>query len=226
MAALDSRYRPATVKLHFPRLPKHIGFIPDGNRRWARERGLPEAEGYKAGVCKGLELVQTCCQLGIEEITIYGFTQDNTKRPREQRVAFASSCVAFAEAALEFDVALLVVGDTSSPMFPTELKSLAKARQGHGLKVNMLVNYGWEWDLRGAANSSSGRALERMASHEIPRMDMIVRWGGYTRLSGFLPVQSVYADIFVVDDYWPDYQESQFLTALTWFQTQEPTLGG
>ena len=128
----------------FTRLPRHVGLIPDGNRRWAREHGLPVAEGYKVGVCKGLQMLQDCCNLGIEEVSVYGFTQDNTKRPKEQRIAFTQACVAFVEAALGLGIALLVVGNSASPMFPDELKPFAKERFGHGLKVNMLVNYGWE----------------------------------------------------------------------------------
>ncbi len=111
-------------------------------------------------------------------------------------------------------------------MFPDALKPFAKERHGKGIKVNMLVNYGWEWDLQSALNSGKTKTLDGLASSQVSRIDMIVRWGGFRRLSGFLPVQSVYADFYVVDDYWPDYELDQFLGALTWFQTQEPSLGG
>lgn len=208
------------------RLPRHVGLIPDGNRRWARERGLPAHDGYAAGVMKGLQMLKDCIDLGIEEVSLYGFTQDNTKRPKEQRIAFAAACVAFVEAAKEYGIALLVVGDTTSPMFPEELKPYATERQGAGLKVNMLVNYGWEWDLQTAAQSGKKRIAEGLASRDVSRIDMVVRWGGCNRLSGFLPVQSVYADLYIVDAYWPDYELPQFLDALTWYQTQDPTLGG
>lgn len=171
-------------------------------------------------------MLQDCIHLGIEEVSLYGFTQDNTKRPKEQRIAFAKACVAFVKAAMDFDIALLVVGDTTSSMFPDELKPFAAQRQGNGPKVNMLVNYGWEWDLQSALESGNRRTLDGLASNQISRIDMIVRWGGFRRLSGFLPVQSVYADLYVVDAYWPDYELDQFLEALAWFQTQEPSLGG
>ena len=210
----------------FTRLPRHVGLIPDGNRRWARERGLPVADGYRHGVEKGLQMLRDCCNLGIEEVSLYGFTQDNTKRPRHERIAFSQACVAFVEAAIDFNISLLVVGDSNSPMFPDELKAFAAQRQGKGPKVNMLVNYGWEWDLQTALASGKKRTLDGLASCEVSRMDMIIRWGGCRRLSGFLPVQSVYADFYVVNDYWPDYEIEQFHGALNWFQTQESTLGG
>ncbi len=208
------------------RLPRHVGLIPDGNRRWARERGLPVTAGYAAGVHKGLQMLSDCSDIGVEEVSVYGFTQDNTKRPKEQRIAFASACVAFVEAATKNNIALLVVGDSNSELFPAELKPFVAAKQGRGLKVNMLVNYGWEWDLKTAFNSGTKRVLDGLASSQVSRIDMVVRWGGCRRLSGFLPVQSVYSDFYVVNDYWPEYKFSQFLEALSCYQTQEPMLGG
>jgi undecaprenyl diphosphate synthase len=171
-------------------------------------------------------MLRDCAELGIDEVSVYGFTQDNTKRPREQRIAFANACVGFAEAATEMGIALLVLGDTTSPMFPEPLRAYAERRTGNGLKVNMLVNYGWEWDLSTALKSGEPKIMDGLASRDVSRIDMVVRWGGCRRLSGFLPVQSVYADFYVADEYWPDYRIEQFNRALEWYQTQEVTLGG
>lgn len=79
------------------RLPKHIGIIPDGNRRWAVREGMEKAEGYDHGISPGMELYRMCCEMGIEEMTFYGFTVDNTKRPSAQRQAFTKACVAAVE---------------------------------------------------------------------------------------------------------------------------------
>lgn len=199
------------------RLPRHVGFIPDGNRRWAVAQGRQREEGYAAGLGPGLDLFRKSQSLGLEEVSIYGFTQDNTRRPSVQTAKFREACVRFAEE-IAPEVALLVVGDDRSPQFPAELQRY-RLRQGTGLKVNFLVNYGWQWDLEGLRHG----ALE---SADVSRIDLIVRWGGARRLSGFLPVQSVYADIFVVDALWPDYQPSHFEAALHWFARQDRTLGG
>ena len=200
------------------RLPAHVGFIPDGNRRWAQARGLPKQDGYEAGVEPGLDLYERCCELGIPEVSIYGFTVDNTKRPSVQQEAFTAACIDFAKAVAERGAALLVLGDSASSQFPGELKQYT-ARQGDGIKVNLLCNYGWDWDLEGLKNGG-------LRSREVSRLDLIVRWGGGRRLSGFLPVQSVYADFYVVDDYWPDYQPQHFDEALSWYGRQDRTLGG
>ena len=98
LAAAAPTMHPAVMKSHkaFARLPRHVGFIPDGNRRWAKERTLPASAGYEAGIAPGLALIDMCRSLGIEEVSIYGFTQDNTRRPSEQTAAFRDACVKFA----------------------------------------------------------------------------------------------------------------------------------
>ncbi|MFC4171502.1 undecaprenyl diphosphate synthase family protein [Microvirga sp. GCM10011540] len=199
-------------------LPKHVGFIPDGNRRWAVDRGLTKDQGYRFGVDPGLVLFEMCRKLGIPEISIYGFTQDNTKRPSPQIQEFRAACVSFAQEVASRGAALLVVGHDRSPLFPDELRCF-RTREGSGTKVNLLINYDWEWDLAGLKEGG-------IRSEEVSRLDLIVRWGGGRRLSGFLPVQSVYADFYVVDDYWPDFKPHHFDQALNWFKKQDQTLGG
>jgi undecaprenyl diphosphate synthase len=199
-------------------LPRHIGFIPDGNRRWAVERRLPKESGYAHGIAPGLALFETCRRLGIEEVSVYGFTQDNTRRPAVQTDRFRAACVDFALEIARRGAALLVVGDDRSPQFPAQLKQF-RERRGAGMKVNFLVNYGWEWDLDGLRQGT-------LRSGAVSRLDLVVRWGGGRRLSGFLPAQSVYADIYVVDAYWPEFQPAHLDAALAWFRQQDRTLGG
>jgi len=215
------------------RIPKHIGIIPDGNRRWAVARGLAKHAGYKAGLPPGLKLLRLCKEVGIEEVTTYGFTQDNTKRTEEQRRAFQKACVDGVEIIKNEDARLLVVGDTGSPMFPQELLPYTKRTTfGTGkIKVNFLVNYGWQWDLKALSvhhqtNGERTSIVSMLQSSDVSRIDLIIRWGGRRRLSGFLPVQSVYADIYVIDAYWPDFKPEHFYGALDWYQRQDITLGG
>ncbi|MGZ5614724.1 MAG: undecaprenyl diphosphate synthase family protein [Methylobacter sp.] len=199
-------------------VPRHVGFIPDGNRRWAVARGLPKEAGYAYGIDPGFMLYEQCKQCGIEEVSIYCFTQDNVKRPSIQKQAFSDASVAFACEIARRGAALLVVGDDSSMQFPPELKEF-RQRRGRGIKVNLLINYGWEWDLAGLKNGG-------LRSDQVSRLDLIVRWGGGCRLSGFLPVQSVYADFYIRDEYWPDFEPGHFEHALGWFKNQDRTFGG
>lgn len=213
------------------RIPKHIGIIPDGNRRWAVENGLSKEKGYKEGLYPGLELFKLCEKVGIEEITYYGFTVDNTKRPRVQRLAFTQACIDAVKLLAKEDASLLVVGNTSSDMFPKALIPFTFKRQSFGTgktKVNFLVNYGWQWDLRNyiSKKERDSNIANQIKSKGISRVDLIIRWGGRRRLSGFPPIQSVYADFYVLDDYWPDFKAEHFYSALKWYNEQDITLGG
>lgn len=201
------------------RIPKHIGVIPDGNRRWAKQHGLEKQMGYEFGIEPGFQLYEICKELGVEELTLYGFTVDNTKRPAIQKQAFQKACVDAVETLAQKDAELLVVGNSTSSCFPKELLPYRIRRKfgNGGMKVNFLVNYGWDWDL----NYSQG-----IASADISRIDLILRWGGHCRLSGFLPVQSVYSDFYILPELWPDFTAEQVYRALDWYQNQDITLGG
>ena len=201
-----------------PVVPRHIGLIPDGNRRWAKRRGLPPEAGYEHGIAPGLSLFELCQQAGVDEVSVYGFTQDNTRRPARQTAQYRRAVVEFACQARQRGAAVLVVGDDRSSQFPQELAQFRTRSEGR-TRLNLLANYGWAWDLDGLRGGE-------LRSAQISRIDLIVRWGGGRRLSGFLPVQSVYADIFVVDDLWPDFTAAHFFNALRWFGKQDRTLGG
>ncbi len=213
------------------RIPDHIGVIPDGNRRWAIKNNLKKEDGYERGLLPGLQLLKLCQAAGVKELTFYGFTMDNTKRKNEQTQAFTQACIDAVKLISQEDVSLLVVGNTDSDKFPKELLPYTKRinfGQG-GIKVNFLVNYGWHWDLRELyhTNSTSKKSLiSSLKSKDISRIDLIIRWGERRRLSGFLPAQSVYSDIYIVDSYWPDFKAEHFNQALTWYHQQDITLGG
>lgn len=94
--------------------------------------------------------------------------------------------------------------------------------------MNFLVNYGWEWDLGHlqAPGCRRRQIVNGLRSRDVSRVDLLIRWGGMRRLSGFLPVQAVYADFFVVDRLWPDFRPGDFAEALSWYQKQDITRGG
>lgn len=213
------------------RVPNHIGIIPDGNRRWAVNNGLTKEQGYGPGLKPGLELFKICKKLGVKELTYYGFTTDNTKRPSVQTRAFTIACIDAVKLLSKEDASLLVVGNTKSPMFPKELLPFTERKIfGKGtMKINFLVNYGWEWDLSDVLDLETTNRkyiMSSLKSSDITRVDLIIRWGGRRRLSGFLPVQSVYSDFYIIDDYWPDFKPSHVYDALQWYDEQDITLGG
>lgn len=207
----------------FNRIPSHIGIIPDGNRRWAVENGYHKKDGYRHGINPGFELYEMMLKYGVKEATFYGFTKDNNKRAKDQREEFTRACIDAVELLSGKDANLLVIGNTDSRAFPPELLKYANKRVSFGrglININFLVNYDWEWDL------NSLKENNRLRSFDIPRVDLIIRWGGRRRLSGFLPVQSVYSDFYIIDDYWPDFNKSHFIDAIKWYQDCDVTLGG
>ncbi len=212
------------------RIPNHVGVIPDGNRRWAQNNGLSRSEGYRCGIDPGRLLFNLCKKAGVKELTYYGFTVDNTKRPKDQIKAFSDACVNSVELLSKEDADILVLGNTESPLFPKELLpyTTRKTCGKGGIKVNLLVNYSWKWDLNYLKNSKSksNNINNQIETNDVSRIDLIIRWGGRRRLSGFLPVQSIYSDFYVVDDYWPDFKTDHFHEALNWYNEQDITLGG
>lgn len=213
------------------RLPNHIGVIPDGNRRWARSKGLSKGKGYEKGLDPSLIFFKLAQTAGIKEVTVYGFTMENNRRPLIQRKAFTDACIQGVKIISKEDADLLVVGNTDSRMFPKELLPYTTKRKTFGkggIKVNFLVNYGWEWDLNNlkTADPKQTDIIKHLKSSEVSRIDLIIRWGGCRRLSGFLPVQSIYADIYIVDELWPDFKPNHFTEALEWYSKQDITLGG
>ena len=108
----------------FIRVPRHIGIIPDGNRRWAKNAGLEKKDGYAHGLAPGLDLLRLARDAGVEEITYYGYTTDNCGRPPEQVKAFSSACAQAVELMAAEPVSLLVVGNADGSSFPQESKNI------------------------------------------------------------------------------------------------------
>ena len=165
----------------------------------------------------GLRLLRVARERGVKELTYYGFTVDNCKRPKAQVNAFSDACCKAVELIAGEGVDVCVVGNTESACFPQSLIPYTKRSVVHGdrMRVNLLINYGWEWDMKNG-----------WRSRDIPRIDMVIRWGGMCRLSGFLPLQTVYSDFYIVEDLWPDFKEEHLDSALEWYSRQDVTLGG
>jgi undecaprenyl pyrophosphate synthase len=136
----------------FSRLPQHIGIIPDGNRRWALRKGLKKEDGYDSGLRPGLELYELCLELGIRELTFYGFTVDNTKRPYVQVRAFQKACVDAVECS--------AFGKNRDRVFPTTTKSvslLARSRTRRELDSGTVSSKSTSWSTMAGTGISTIR---------------------------------------------------------------------
>jgi undecaprenyl diphosphate synthase len=196
---------------------------------------MSKEKGYQTGVRRGKEIFGTLYDLGVDEVTVYAFTKDNTKRSRSITEAYTKAVVDFLRWVRGMDISILAVGDDNSPMFPDEFRPFVvpESDRHEKQKLNFLVNYGWEWDLREAFISFrrqyDGGPFDYMhyaPSRHVSRIDLLIRWGGQSRLSGFPPIQTVYSDIYIVEEMWPDYNPDHVYDALEWYQTVDVTLGG
>jgi undecaprenyl diphosphate synthase len=220
--------------VQFKRIPRHIGVIPDGNRRWALARGMEKKDGYFHGIEPATRLFKDVWDVGIEEVSVYIFTKENSHRPSDQILAFKDAFFYFLDWVKDKDVSLLVVGDSNSKVFPKELKKMTVPQKDRDKKrkLNFLVNYNWEWDLSVGLNGNNGNGhkkapvLSKIGSRHVSKIDLVIRWGDRNRLSGFLPVQTAYADIFIIKQYWPDYEQDHLHQALKWYDKQDITMGG
>lgn len=242
MLNLQAPYPGETIKASYnlferiarlKRIPEHIGIIPDGNRRWAQEQGLSKESGYFPGLDPGMKFISIFRKMGIKEISIYGFTKENTRRPAIQVREFRKACAKLAQNLIELGISFIAIGDTKSNFFPKELKQYTNERTPGDLKINLLVNYNWHWDLYSALEEARknpaitySTVTEALKSKLVSKVDLVIRWGGRNRLSGFLPIQTAYADFISIPSMWPDATPEEFVSALEWYQIQDPTRGG
>ena len=190
------------------RLPKHIGIIPDGSRRWAKSKGIPKIKGWEKGIDPGYALFKLIQKAGIEEVTYYGYTMENAREASDTEKCVHQRLYSRSKNSFPGRCGIACGGEQRFKDVSEGSASYAANRVKFGkggIKVNFLINYGWEWDLSSlkTADLRENGIINHLRSCEVSKIDLIIRWGGWSRLSGFLPVQSTYADIYIVDELWP-----------------------
>jgi len=228
-------------------IPKHIAIIMDGNRRWARERNLPVAEGYRRGINALRETVRAANDFGVGVLTVYGFSEENWSRPRTEINVLFDLCSAFAYQVLEElcrdNVRVAVIGKYEVlPHKPRRaLKTLIEKTAGNsGILLNLAVNYSARTELRDAVHALADdlrngahppEALDDttlagyLYTKGLPDPDLLIRPGGEYRLSNFLLYQCAYTEIYVTDVCWPDFTREQFQMAIAEFQRRQRRFG-
>jgi len=212
-------------------LPLHVGIIPDGNRRWARRNGVPLPSAYRKGYERLREIVRALEDRGARFVTIYALSRDNCTRRNGLELAALRelSRLAFQELLEDEEVVsgrlrVLVIGDYAS--FDPEVARLARSvmkasRWGGPNTLTILYCYTGLWELEEAWNK---RVLPPSLIH-LPPLDLIIRTGGYSRLSGFLPALAEYAEIYVTETLWPDFTVEELDRALEWYSSKPKNFG-
>lgn len=231
-----------------PRIPKHVAFIPDGNRRWARANGLPAAKGHQKGADILMDIVKAAKALGIKVVTFYIFSTENWSRnPLEVKALLyllntylKTNCSVMQSNGIRMQS----IGDLSR--FPSGVrKTIETTKEAtsacEDIQMVLALNYGARDELRRAAQKlcedcinkviHSKEVTETLISRYLDTSgwddpDLLVRTSGEQRLSNFLLWQTSYTEIYSTPVLWPDFNSQHLLEAILEFQKRERRLGG
>ena len=236
-------------RLPADRLPKHVGVMLDGNRRWARAVGEDAAHGHRAGAANISPLLDWCEEVGVEVVTLWLLSTDNLNRPRGELgplLAIIEEVVADLAAARRWRLHPVGALDLLPAGTGERLKDAADAtRDVDGLIVNVAVGYGGRREIADAVRSllqehaSQGTSIEQLAeiidvehiaehlyTQGQPDPDQVIRTSGEQRLGGFLLWQSAHSEFYFCEAYWPDFRRVDFLRALRAYAERERRFGG
>jgi len=235
-------------RLNLLKVPRHVAVIMDGNRRWARQRGLPPVMGHWEGAEVLTDVVRAASELGVETITVYSFSTENWLRSEEEVEAlmqlFEVYLIRKKELMVREGIRLETIGDLSRfPKHVREAFESAKKETENCTKINLVLalNYGARDEIRRALvkilelNQKQQIRPEELteeliASHlDTSRWgdpDLMIRTSGELRVSNFLLWQISYAEIYVTEKLWPDFSPRDFLEAVAAYQKRGRRLGG
>lgn len=221
---------------------KHIAFILDGNRRWARERGLPTIAGHKKGYERIHDIIAHAKKSGIKHVTFWAFSTENWKRDQEEVQGLISIFRNIFQQKLldrihKHKVKVCILGDMTR--FPEDIqaqtqKLIDETKDYTDITVNIALNYGGRAEILRAANELLKQQAESvdeerfsslLYTHGQPDPDLIVRTGGEQRLSGYLLWQAEYSELYFTKTYWPDFDEKAFDAAVAEFNTRQRRFG-
>jgi undecaprenyl diphosphate synthase len=229
------------------RIPRHIAVIMDGNGRWAQKRFLPRAAGHRAGVEAVRASIEGCRRLGVEALTLYAFSVENWKRPKDEVNTLWGLLRRYLRQELgsliDNGVQLRVIGRVDE--LPQDVQdelgdAIARTAGNHGLILNVALNYGGRSEIVDAVNAAIAQAkasgseapLDEDAFEKylytagLPDPDWLIRTSGEVRVSNFLLWQIAYTEIWVTQKFWPDFREIDLLEAILDFQGRERRFGG
>jgi undecaprenyl diphosphate synthase len=234
-------------KLDLARLPRHVAVIMDGNGRWAQKRHLPRIAGHRQGTQSARTTIETCARLKIEALTLYAFSVENWRRPKTE-IDFLMQLL---REYLKKEMPLLQKNEIRMRFLgrihelPAAVQkdvhdAMEKTAGNRGMVLCVALNYGGRAEIVDAMNAvlreQNGNAApspiteEHLSRHlyteGLPDPDLLIRTSGEMRVSNFLLWQIAYAEIFVTETLWPDFNRARLLEALIEFQKRERRYGG
>lgn len=228
-------------------IPGHIAVIMDGNGRWATQRGLPRIAGHNEGVESVRDTVEACGQLGVKHLTLYAFSTENWKRPKDE-VSLLMRLLMRAlrdetDKLYQNNVRVNAIGEVSAlpPEVQDELSDATiKTAENNGLNLYLALSYSGRWDITTAMRKIALDVREGKLSPEevneqlvtrylstcnVPDPDLLIRTSGELRISNFLLWQLAYSEIYISDLYWPEFRRGELYDAIRNFQKRERRFG-
>lgn len=228
-------------------IPRHIAIIMDGNGRWAKQRGLPRVAGHREGVKAVRDVVEGCGELGVEVLTLYTFSMENWRRPKEEVSALMNLLLRTLQKELDElvrnNVRLMAVGNIENlpeNARETFLKGIEVTRRNTGLVLNLALSYGGREEIIHAVRTIAVKIqrndlrpdeidAETIGRHlytsELPDPDFLIRTSGEFRISNFLLWQLAYTEIYITDVLWPDFRRKDLYRAIEDYQSRERRFG-
>ena len=242
-----SREAELAARLDPLRLPRHIAVIMDGNGRWAKRRFMPRVAGHQAGIGSVREIIESCCRLGVEALTLYAFSVENWKRPRAEVDTLWGLLERYLRDELNRlkanNVRFQVIGRMEQ--LPASVQAtldyaIVETAAKSGLRLTVALNYGGRAEIVDAITTLLAQARQSGAELRIdestfgeylytagmPDPDLLIRTSGEVRVSNFLLWQIAYTEIWVTEKYWPDFRSEDLLEAILDFQKRERRFGG
>ncbi|AZV56302.1 isoprenyl transferase [Clostridium sp. AWRP] len=229
-------------------VPKHIAIIMDGNGRWAKERNLPRSMGHKAGVEAVRDIVKECSKLNIKYLTLYVFSTENWKRPKDEVSVLMKLLVQYLKKELnelnENNVIINYIGDISKLPVPCQeqlIISHKETKTNTGLVLNLAVNYGGRNEIVRAfklmyedikskkikeGDINEDTISKYLYTRGMPDPDIIIRPSGEQRLSNFLLWQCAYSEFWTSNVKWPDFKKEHLYKAISDYQNRDRRFGG
>lgn len=222
------------------KVPRHIGFIMDGNGRWAKLRGKSRSYGHKKGADVIEEVVSACFDEGVEAVSLYAFSTENWSRPKEEVDTIFDLLEKFLRRyenkLVNERIRLIISGDLSEISEKLRNRSISVMKNTErfvGKTLNIAINYGGRAEIVRAAKllSETGEPITeenlagRLYTTGLPDIDLVVRTSGESRLSNFFLWQCAYAELYFTDVLWPDFKTEELKKALEWFAGRKRRFG-
>jgi len=230
------------------KLPEHVAIVMDGNGRWAKKKGLSRNEGHRVGIEKIREMVEICSDLGIKFLTIYAFSCQNWKRPREEvnflMKRFERYLDKEGQELKRKGVRFRVIGrkeELSQALQKKIEKTVGMTQNNDKLHLNLAINYGGQEEIVDAVKKITEEIRKgTLASQEIdvdlfrkylytadqPYPDLLIRTSGEQRVSNFLLWQIAYAELWITSTLWPDFKKEEFIRAIRDYAARKRRFGG